>query len=38
MFNTVQSRNISLDVRLAIFIIDKFAGAGYLIDKMSIIR
>ena len=37
MFNPQQSRNISLDIRYALFIIDKFAGAGYLIDEMTIV-
>jgi hypothetical protein len=36
-FNPDQSRNISLDIRFALFIIDKFAGAGYLLDEMTII-
>jgi hypothetical protein len=30
-------RNISLDVRYALFIIDKFAGANHLIDEMEIV-
>ena len=29
-------RNISLDMRYALFIIDKFGGAGYLLDEMEI--
>ncbi len=37
-FNPDQSRNISLDIRYALFIIDKFAGAGYLLDEMKIIE
>lgn len=37
-FNPQQSRNISLDIRYALFIIDKFAGAGYLLDEMTIIE
>jgi hypothetical protein len=37
-FNPDQSRNISLDIRFALFIIDKFAGAGYLLDEMTIIE
>ncbi len=37
-FNPEQSRNISLDIRFALFIIDKFAGAGYLLDEMNIIE
>ncbi|NMC39519.1 MAG: S46 family peptidase [Bacteroidales bacterium] len=36
-FNPDQSRNISLDIRYALFIIDKFAGAGYLLNEMTII-
>jgi hypothetical protein len=36
MYNPKQSRNISLDIRYALFIIDKFAGAGYLIDEMTL--
>lgn len=31
-------RNIALDMRYALFIIDKFAGAGYLLDEMEIVR
>lgn len=38
MFNRQQSRNISLDIRYALFIIDKFAGAGYLLDEMTIVE
>lgn len=37
MFNPKQSRNISLDIRYVLFIIDKFAGAGYLIDEMTLV-
>lgn len=37
-FNPEQSRNISIDIRFALFIIDKFAGAGYLLDEMMIIE
>lgn len=35
-FNPDQSRNISLDIRYVLFIIDKFAGAGYLLKEMTI--
>ncbi len=38
MFNPQQSRNISLDIRYVLFLIDKFAGAGYLLDEMTIIE
>jgi hypothetical protein len=37
-FNPDQSRNISLDIRYALFIIDKFAGAGYLLNEMTIVN
>ena len=37
-FNPDQSRNISLDIRYALFIIDKFAGAGYLLNEMKIVE
>jgi hypothetical protein len=38
MFNPTQSRNISLDIRYALFLIDKFAGAGYLIEEMTLVE
>ena len=31
-------RNISVDIRYVLFIIDKFAGAGHLIDEMTIVE
>jgi hypothetical protein len=37
-YNPEQSRNISLDIRYVLFIIDKFAGAGYLLDEMVIVE
>ena len=37
-YNPEQSRNISLDIRYVLFIIDKFAGAGYLLEEMKIIE
>ncbi len=36
MFDPDQCRNIVLDIRYALFIIDKMAGAGYLLDEMRI--
>jgi len=36
-YNPTQSRNISIDIRYALFIIDKFAGAGYLLDEMVLV-
>ncbi len=38
MFNPEQCRNISLDMRYVLFLIDKFAGAGYLLDEMTIVE
>ena len=29
-------RNIAVDIRYVLFIIDKYAGAGYLVDEMDI--
>jgi S1-C subfamily serine protease len=36
VFNPTQSRNISVDIRYVLFIIDKYAGAGYLLDEMDV--
>ena len=33
-----QCRNIVLDIRYCLFIIDRFAGARRLIDEMNIVR
>jgi len=38
VYSPEQSRNISLDIRYALFLIDKFAGAGYLLDEMTIVE
>jgi hypothetical protein len=38
MYDPSQCRNIALDIRYALFIVDKFAGAGYLLDEMHIIE
>ncbi|MFV0484208.1 MAG: S46 family peptidase [Bacteroidales bacterium] len=35
-YDAERCRNIALDIRYALFIIDKFAGAGYLIDEMTL--
>ncbi|MCU0390476.1 MAG: S46 family peptidase [Thermoflexibacter sp.] len=37
MYNPNICRNIAVDVRYVLFIIDKFAGAGYLLDEMKLI-
>jgi hypothetical protein len=38
MYNPNQCRNITLDVRYTLFLIDKFAGAGYLLNEMKIVK
>lgn len=38
MFDPERCRNISLDIRYTLFIIDKLAGARWLIDEMNIIK
>ena len=38
MYDPKVCRNISLDIRYALFIIDKFAGAGYLLNEMNIVK
>ncbi len=38
MYNVNQCRNITLDVRFTLWIVDKYAGAGYLLNEMKIIK
>ena len=38
MYDPDQCRNITLDIRYCLFIIDKYAGAGHLINEMKIIE
>jgi hypothetical protein len=38
MYDPNQCRNISLDIRYCLFIIDKFAEAKWLIDEMNIVK
>lgn len=38
MFDPDYCRNISVDIRYVLFIIDKYAGAKHLIDEMSIVK
>ncbi|MFN7014662.1 MAG: S46 family peptidase, partial [Bacteroidia bacterium] len=38
MFDPDRCRNISVDIRYTLFIIDKFAGAGYLLNEMKIVK
>ena len=37
MYDPDMSRNIAIDIRYALFIIDKFAGAGYLLQEMELV-
>ncbi len=37
MFDPDQCRNIMLDIRYFLFMVDKFAGAGHLVDEMELI-
>ena len=37
LFDPAYCRNISLDIRYCLFIIDKFAGARHLVDEMTLI-
>lgn len=38
MYNPAFCRNIVLDVRFTLWVVDKYAGAGYLLNEMKIIR
>jgi hypothetical protein len=38
MYNVSFCRNITLDVRYTLWVIDKYAGAGYLLNEMKIIK
>jgi hypothetical protein len=38
MFDPERCRNIAIDIRYALFLIDKFAGAGYLLNEMELME
>ena len=38
MFEPELQRCINVDIRYVLFIVDKFGGAGYLVDEMDIVR
>lgn len=38
MFDPDRCRNIMVDIRYVLFTIDKFAGAGYLLDEMDLVK
>lgn len=37
-FDPNRCRNISVDIRYTLFIVEKFGGAGWLIDEMNIVK
>ena len=37
LFDPAYCRNISLDIRYCLFVIDKYAGASHLIDEMTLV-
>ncbi len=38
MYNVNFCRNITLDIRFTLWIVDKYAGAGYLLNEMKIVK
>ena len=38
MYDPDMGRNIAVDIRYVLFIMDKFAGAGHLVDEMTVIE
>jgi hypothetical protein len=38
MYDPNVCRNISIDIRYFLFIVDKYAGAGYLLDEMNLVE
>lgn len=38
MYDPAMSRNIAVDIRYVLFVIDKFAGASHLVDEMTVIK
>ena len=38
VFDPEHSRNITLDIRYLLFLVDKYAGAKHLIDEMTIVK
>ena len=37
-FETELQKCINVDIRYVLFIIDKFAGAGYLVNEMKLVK
>lgn len=38
VFEPAMCRNISLDIRYCLFVIDKYAGAQRLIEEMTLVK
>ena len=38
MYDINQCRNISVDIRYVLFIVDKFADSGYLLEEMTLVE
>ncbi len=38
VYDPTVCRNISIDIRYFLFIVDKFAGAGYLVEEMDLVE
>ena len=38
MFDPAICRNITLDIRYLLFVVDRYAGAGYLLREMTFAR
>ncbi|WP_439883067.1 S46 family peptidase [Pontibacter sp. MBLB2868] len=37
VYNPDQVRNIAVDIRYVLFVVDKFAGAGHLVEEMTLV-
>ena len=37
-YDVNQCRNISVDIRYVLFVVDKFAGAGHLVKEMKLVN
>ena len=38
IFEPSVQRTIAVDIRYVLFVIDKFAGAGYLLDELTLVK
>ena len=38
VYDPDQCRNITLDIRYCLFVIDKYAGASHLVDEMTLVK